>query len=382
MIPLLAAFDYSVFPPINAALNGLSTVLLLTGVCLIKAGRRRAHQYTMIGALASSAVFLACYLTYHYGAGHTEFPKEYPVARMVYLAILVPHIVLAVVNLPFILLLVTAAARGNFERHKRLARFTFPSWLFVSVTGVVIYLMIYQWFPATETKAGGGPASARRVPLPEGVDVPSALASVKAPVAADGNLVFSPLSQTVRAEPGQETLEVFFKVENTASVPLRIASLESGCACLEVSIDANPVPAKGTATIKGVFEIAKLRGSADRSIMATPEGRSRPVFLTTKIEIAPVYEIEPTMTTWRKGDDAVTKSVEFRVAREEPVHVLSAESKRPEVRCQLVEVEKGRRYRIDLTPESTQSSLLGIVRLETDCELENYARPLLYFSIQ
>jgi len=139
MSPLLSAIDYSIFPPINATLNGLSTVLLIVGFLLIKAGRRKAHQAVMTGALVSSALFLACYLTYHYGAGHTEFPKEYPVARKIYFAILLPHILLAVVNLPFIILLVIAAARGNFAKHKRLARFTFPSWLFVSITGVVIY---------------------------------------------------------------------------------------------------------------------------------------------------------------------------------------------------------------------------------------------------
>ncbi len=82
MSPLLSAIDYTIFPPINATLNGLSTVLLIAGFLLIKSGRRKAHQAVMIGALVSSALFLACYLTYHYGAGHTEFPKEYPVARI------------------------------------------------------------------------------------------------------------------------------------------------------------------------------------------------------------------------------------------------------------------------------------------------------------
>jgi putative membrane protein len=373
MIPLLAALDYSVFPPINAALNGLSTVLLVLGVVLIKSGHRRAHQAAMLGALASSAVFLACYLTYHYGVGHTEFPREHPVARRVYLAILLPHILLAVVNLPFIVMLVVAAFRGRFERHKRLAKFTFPSWLFVSVTGVVIYFMLYQWFPATAEEPPAAPEAAASDP------------SAKTPPAipqGGGELVFSPTSQTVRAEPGQALVEVLFKVENTAARPLRIASLESGCECLEVSVDANPVPAGGSTLIRGVFDVSKLRGSADRKIAVTPEGRSRPLFLNTNIEIEPVYEIEPSMTTWQKGGDPAKRTVVFRVVRKEPVHVLSAESKRPEVACDLVEVEKGRLYHLELTPVSTETTLLGIVRLRTDCELENYASPLAYFSIQ
>jgi uncharacterized membrane protein YozB (DUF420 family) len=387
MTLLLSALDYSVFPPVNAALNGLSTVLLLTGFFLIKSGKRRAHQAAMIAALVSSALFLACYLVYHYGAGHTEFPKEYPVARKVYFAILIPHILLAVVNLPFIILVVVAAAKGNFDKHKRLARFTFPSWLFVSVTGVVIYFMIYQWFPAREKQAGSHP----RIPLPASGTTAAATPAAATPAAAesappssakDGSLVFTPVSQTVRADPGAATLDVFFKVENTADTPAAITSLESGCECLDVSIDLNPIPAKSVATIKGTFDITKLRGSAERKIVVTPEGRTRPVFLNTRIEIEPVYEIDPPMITWAKGSVPDTRTVAFKVVRKEPVHILSAESKRPEVACKVVEKEKGRLYHLELTPASTEASLLGIVRIETDCEIGSYARALAYFSIQ
>lgn len=392
MSPLLAAIDYSIFPPINATLNGLSTVLLIAGFLLIKSGRREAHQKVMIGALVSSALFLACYLTYHYGAGHTEFPKEYPLARKVYFAILIPHILLAVVNLPFIILLVIAAARGNFAKHKRLARFTFPSWLFVSITGVVIYFMIYQWFPPVEAKETKTEATATpsRENSVSGLRKPHrATVAGEALAMAEGDsrhkagdLVFRPYSQKVSADPGKKTLEVSFSVENTGSAPAGIASLESGCECLEVSIDVNPIPARGKATISGVFDIEKLRGSADRKITVVPEGARRAIFLTTSIEIEPIYEIDETMTTWSRGSQPETKTVTFRVVRDKPVHVFAAESKRPEVACELVEVEKGRLYHLRLTPASTEDSLLGIVRLKTDCEIESYAHPLAYYSIQ
>jgi len=393
MSPLLAAIDYSIFPPINATLNGLSTVLLITGFLLIKAGRRKAHQAVMIGALVSSALFLACYLTYHYGAGHTEFPKEYPVARKIYFAILLPHILLAVVNLPFIILLVIAAARGNFAKHKRLARFTFPSWLFVSITGVVIYFMIYQWFPPKVAKAAqeleSSPPSSRLISM-SGLKEPRRSAAADEALAMAegdsrhkaGDLVFRPHSQKVSADPGEKTLEVTFSVENTGSDAAGIATLESGCECLEVSIDVNPIPPRGKATITGIFDIEKLRGSAERKITVVPEGAGRAIFLTTEIEIEPIYEILESMTTWARGSKPETKIVTFRVVREKPVHVLSAESKRPEVTCELVEVERGRLYHLRLSPTSTEKSLLGIVRLETDCEVESYARPLAYYSIQ
>jgi uncharacterized membrane protein YozB (DUF420 family) len=393
MSPLLSAIDYSIFPPINATLNGLSTVLLIVGFLLIKAGRRKAHQAVMTGALVSSALFLACYLTYHYGAGHTEFPKEYPVARKIYFAILLPHILLAVVNLPFIILLVIAAARGNFAKHKRLARFTFPSWLFVSITGVVIYFMIYQWFPPKVAKAAeeleSSPPSSSLVSM-SGLKEPLRSAAADEALAMAegdsrhkaGDLVFRPHSQKVSADPGEKTLEVTFSVENTGSDAAGIATLESGCECLEVSIDVNPIPPRGKATITGIFDIEKLRGSAERKITVVPEGAGRAIFLTTEIEIEPIYEILESMTTWARGSKPETKIVTFRVVREKPVHVLSAESKRPEVTCELVEVERGRLYHLRLSPSSTENSLLGIVRLETDCEVESYARPLAYYSIQ
>jgi len=142
--PILAT---SFFPPLNASLNAISTVFLIAGFWFIKNGRKEAHKRSMTGALIASTLFLICYVYYHYTAGHTSFPKEYPVARMIYLGILFPHVVLAVLNVPLIVITVLAAVRGNYEKHRRFAKVTLPIWLFVSVTGVIVYFMIYQWFP-------------------------------------------------------------------------------------------------------------------------------------------------------------------------------------------------------------------------------------------
>ena len=138
-------------PPVNAALNSLSAVLLLVGYIFIRRGQKRAHITCMVSALVTSALFLACYLTYHYlKEGHvTRFSVEYPVARMVYLVILGTHTILAVVNLPMIFLTVIPAVRQRFDRHRRIARWTLPIWMYVSVTGVIVYFMLYQWFPGS-----------------------------------------------------------------------------------------------------------------------------------------------------------------------------------------------------------------------------------------
>lgn len=132
-------------PLVNSCLNATATVLLVLGFLFIKAGNRKAHGLTMALALLVSAVFLACYLTYHYTAGHVKFAGTGGV-KTFYYALLISHIILAVVNLPMIILTVIPAVRERFDKHKRWAKWTLPIWLYVSVTGVIVYLMCYVWY--------------------------------------------------------------------------------------------------------------------------------------------------------------------------------------------------------------------------------------------
>ena len=133
-------------PALNATLNGIATVLLLGGWFSIRSGRKKAHIACMISALTVSAAFLSSYLVYHYSAGSVKFAHG-GALKAIYLLILIPHIILAAVNVPMILLTVVPAARRRFDRHKRIARWTLPVWLYVSVTGVLVYFMLYVWFP-------------------------------------------------------------------------------------------------------------------------------------------------------------------------------------------------------------------------------------------
>lgn len=132
-------------PAINASLNAIATILLGSGYVAIKRGNKELHKKLMISALVVSAAFLACYLIYHYHAGSKPFP-DLGWIKTVYLIILVPHIILAAVMVPMILKTFWHAFRGEWESHKKIARWTFPIWMYVSLTGVVIYLMLYQWF--------------------------------------------------------------------------------------------------------------------------------------------------------------------------------------------------------------------------------------------
>lgn len=132
-------------PTLNATLNGACTVLLISGWCCIKARKVGAHIALMIAALLTSTAFLTSYLIYHYYQGSFPFRGEGNV-RYVYYTILITHVILAVVNLPMIILTVVPALRRKFDKHKRLARWTLPVWLYVSVTGVIVYLMCYIFY--------------------------------------------------------------------------------------------------------------------------------------------------------------------------------------------------------------------------------------------
>jgi len=139
-------------PAVNASLNTLSAVFLALGFVFIKRGQKIAHRNCMIAAFTTSVIFLACYLTYHtYLAvvlhqGPTRFldPAWF---RPIYLIILLTHTVLAVIIVPLILMTLWRAKNQNFEAHKKIARWTWPLWMYVSVTGVVVYLLLYRIFP-------------------------------------------------------------------------------------------------------------------------------------------------------------------------------------------------------------------------------------------
>ncbi len=136
----------SLLPAWNASLNALSGVLLLLGYRAIRAGARERHRKLMVSAVAVSAVFLVSYLTRVALTGTHRFPGAGPL-RWLYLAILLSHTALAVVAAPMALRSLFLGLRGRFEEHRRAARLTFPVWLYVSVTGVVVYLLLYQVAP-------------------------------------------------------------------------------------------------------------------------------------------------------------------------------------------------------------------------------------------
>ena len=130
-------------PAVNASLNAISTVLLLTGYVFIRRGERQKHKACMIAALVTSTLFLTSYVIYHAQVGSVPF-KGTGWIRTVYFAVLIPHVILAAAVVPPILITVSRALSAKYDKHRRIARWTLPVWLYVSITGVIVYLMLYQ----------------------------------------------------------------------------------------------------------------------------------------------------------------------------------------------------------------------------------------------
>jgi len=153
-IPLLVAllfrvkiegYDFSFLPPIYATINGITAVLLIVAVWFIKNGNRRLHELVMKICLGLSASFLLMYVLYHITSESTVFGGEGNI-RYVYYFILITHIMLSIAVVPMVLFTLSRALSGNFEKHKALAKFTFPIWLYVAVTGVIVYFMISPYY--------------------------------------------------------------------------------------------------------------------------------------------------------------------------------------------------------------------------------------------
>jgi putative membrane protein len=142
----MIAEQYAYFPALIASLNGASAVLLVAGRYAIARNRMAVHRAFMIAAVIASALFLACYVYFHVHVGNIHFLGQ-GVWRPIYFAILIPHVTLAIVIVPMVIITLSRGLRARYDSHRAIARWTFPLWMYVSVTGVIVYFMLYQWFP-------------------------------------------------------------------------------------------------------------------------------------------------------------------------------------------------------------------------------------------
>ena len=142
----MIAEQYAYFPALNATLNGTSAALLLTRRVLIAKGRMAAHRACMIAAVVVSLLFLGCYLYFHAMVGNIRFLGQ-GWARPVYFGILISHTTLAAAIVPLAIITLNRGLRARYDKHRAIARWTWPLWMYVSITGVIVYFMLYHWFP-------------------------------------------------------------------------------------------------------------------------------------------------------------------------------------------------------------------------------------------
>ncbi len=198
-----------------------------------------------------------------------------------------------------------------------------------------------------------------------------------------GNLEFSPAEQYKKAAIGTKEVEFVYMATNLGTEPITITKVDSGCACIEESVDPKIIPPGGSSRISAVYSTERISGTAEKIIaVSTDQPNVKDAFLTVKLEMAPIYHIDHDLSTWARGSAPTKKTVTFEVVRDTPIHVLEAKSSRTEITTEVEEVEKGRKYLIHLQPSTTASTMLGMVRLITDCEIEAHARPLLYVTVQ
>lgn len=141
---MLADFDFRILAHVDASLNALATVLIIAGLIAVKRGAIEAHKKLMLAAAGVSALFLCCYLVYHLNAEAVKFQGQGAI-RTVYFALLISHVILAAVQVPLILRTIWLGLKDRRQQHLRWAKVTAPIWLYVSITGVVVYLMLYHW---------------------------------------------------------------------------------------------------------------------------------------------------------------------------------------------------------------------------------------------
>ena len=383
------------FPPLNATLNGIAGLLLVAGFFLVKSGNRKGHAVCMVSALVVSAIFLVSYVTFKTLKRnvHTSFPEGYPMAEAIYYPMLISHVILAIGMLPLIFLAVRHAARGNFDKHRKIVRWAYPIWLYVSVTGVLVYFFLYQWFlptemlaepseatPAAEILVEGAPSNEEeeeeRLPI---ADAPA----IEAEPVSGGALAFEPEVFEADAEMGQTELTATFQVKNVGTAPVVLTRMESSCTCLSVEAGSREIAPGAEVTLTAVFDIGRLSGDAEKSLfISTNIPDSREKRLPVRVSIPAVIDLDPVTVKWDIGEKPEAREIRFRVLRDEPIRITEVKSSRASVAVSLETVEEGRDYRIWVDPESTEDTMLGFVRLVTDCELDQFKRMMAYFAVR
>ncbi len=198
-----------------------------------------------------------------------------------------------------------------------------------------------------------------------------------------GALVYTPAFFQVEAKAGDETVSAHFTIRNDGETQVKVTKLDTTCACLKVEVADTVLDPGESTTLDAVFEIEKLMGEAEKMIMVeTDQPGVRAALLPVKVNVPPILEIEPKNVKWKVGEKPEPRTFTFRTLRDKPIHVTEVSSSRPEmVTASLEEVEKGRIYKITVTPKSTDDFMLGFVRITNDVEIDDHKLQMAFFTI-
>ena len=207
---------------------------------------------------------------------------------------------------------------------------------------------------------------------------------VLGPSVAFGQLAFEKMLLEAKVNASEETLEVTFPFSNGSVETVMIDKIESSCGCLKASADVDEVAPGGKGVVTGVFSVGVRTGTFEKSLSVKTSmgGKVAQQDLRVRVEVPPLVELTPNIVSWEVGDALEPKEFVLKVLREKPIRVTEVRCSRAGFEGKIEEVEEGKEYRVVLTPASTADPLMGIVRIETDCEIEKHRRNLAYFSVK
>lgn len=200
-----------------------------------------------------------------------------------------------------------------------------------------------------------------------------------------GQLAFVSKLMKHTADPAAERFEVKFPFVNAKAGEVEVTKVVSTCGCLKAETDKASYAAGERGTVTGVFSLGSRTGTYEKAIMVTTDSEEEGVMtqeLRVRVTMPVVMEIAPPQLVWDQGEEPAPKAFILEVKREEPIHVTGVNTSREGFECEVHEVERGRKYRIELTPGATDVPVMGIVRVETDCEIEKRSRQVVFFRVK
>jgi hypothetical protein len=204
------------------------------------------------------------------------------------------------------------------------------------------------------------------------------------PAAAFGQLAFGNTLVDKKVDPSEEKLEVRFPFKNSQDKAVSVTKIETSCGCLQATVDKKVLEPGESGIVTGIFSVGARTGKYEKALHVKTllDGKESSQELRVRVEVPVVMEVVPQLVSWEVGEALEPKTIVVTVRREEAIRVKEVHCSRKGFTCEIRELQEGKVYRLDVTPESTETALMGIIRIETDCEISKHRRQLAFFSVK